>query len=154
MQGTAAAKRWRTLLFDGLGLLLVATPILVPLLASGPAPLGEAMAALGQRFCPPSESGLTLAGQNLAGCPRLYGAMAGLLMMRWLFHRSPEASYWLEQYGLWGFSASFILCLAYPLGLALQGLPGWDSIAVQVLSGIVAGSGLGAYLMPTIYNSK
>ena len=60
--------------------------------------------------------------------------------------------YWLERYGLWGFALTFIICMAYPLELALQKTIWWDlNHTVMAAFGFVAGVGLGAYIMPVFH---
>lgn len=113
--------------------------------------------AIGRWTCKqPELSMMVFGGYAMPLCMRSYGALAGVVMMRWLHGRTGgKGSYWLEQYGLWGFAATFIICLAYPLELALEGFPGWGMhYSLMLLFGIVAGGGLGAYLMPMIYGSR
>ena len=111
---------------------------------------------LGTVVCPQPEMGLPLAGTyQMSVCMRCYGTVAGLVLMRWLFHRDQGRSrYWLEQYGLWGFALTFVICMAYPLELALQKTAWWGlNQGVMTLFGLIAGVGLGAYIM-TVFHGR
>lgn len=162
MQGTVAfSRRWQTVLADIFWIALASGPIAAPFLAASGwlflPQIADIIYALGQRVCPQPDLGLPLvANHGMAVCMRCYGTVAGLIFMRWLYGRTRGAgSYWLEQYGIWGFTLCFILCLAYPLELAMQGFSWWGmNPVVMTLFGGIAGVGLGAYLMPAIYGSE
>lgn len=149
----------RSLLADGVLVGVVSGPLAAPFLAaSGLFPLtliAHIIYTMGEAVCPQPEMGLTLAaGYKMAVCMRCYGTVAGLVTMRWLYHRTQgQGRYWLEQYGLAGFVATFIICLAYPLELALQGASWWGMHHwLMTLFGFIAGLGLGAYIMPPLHD--
>ncbi len=153
------SRHLTSLLADLVLLGLVSGPLAAPFLrASGIFPLttiADIIYAMGEAVCPQPEMGLPLAGPNqMAVCMRCYGTVAGLVLMRWLYHQNQGRSrYWLEQYGLWGFALTFVICLAYPLELALQKTSWWGmNHSVMTLFGFVAGVGLGAFVM-TIFHS-
>jgi len=160
MQGIRSMQslNWRSLLGD-IGLAaLITGPIAAPFLAASGWPLLTDIATIiytmGDHVCPQPELGPTLADPHImAVCMRCYGTVLGLATMRWLYHRSQgEGTYWLEQYGLWGFVLTFILCLAYPLELAMQGFDWWGVHPLTMtVFGLIAGLGLGAYLMPLLH---
>ena len=140
---------------------LVSGPLAAPFLrASGLYPLtliADIIYTMGEVVCPQPEMGLTLIDSHkMAVCMRCYGTLAGVVMMRWLYSRDQgKSAYWLEQYGLWGFAATFIICLAYPFELALQGASWWGIHHwLMTLFGLIAGLGLGAYIMPLLYQSE
>jgi uncharacterized membrane protein len=112
---------------------------------------------MGQTVCPQPEMGVTLIGSyKMAVCMRCYGTVAGLVFMRRLYHRDQgRSTYWLEQYGLWGFALTFVICMAYPLELALQKTSWWAmNNWVMAGFGLIAGLGLGAYIMTVFYSDK
>lgn len=150
--------RLKPLLADIVLLGLVTGPLAAPFLrAAGVFPLttiADIIYAMGQVVCPQPDMGLTLIGANqMAVCMRCYGTVAGLMGMRWLYSRDRGHSrYWLEQYGLWGFALTFIICMAYPLELALQKNAWWGMNPwVMTGFGFIAGLGLGAYIMTSLY---
>lgn len=137
---------------------LVAGPLAAPFLrASGLFPLtiiADIIYTMGQAVCPQPDMGIPLIGPDkMAVCMRCYGTVAGLVFMRWLYRRDQGRSgYWLEQYGLWGFALTFIICMAYPLELALQKTSWWAiNHGIMAGFGLVAGLGLGAYIMPIFH---
>ncbi|ASC71190.1 hypothetical protein XM38_021420 [Halomicronema hongdechloris C2206] len=160
MQGTRSrpSLNWRSLLGD-IGLAaLISGPIAAPFLAASAWPLLTDIAniiyTMGEHVCPQPELGVPLAAPHImAVCMRCYGTVLGLGIMRWLYHRTRgQGTYWLEQYGLLGFVLTFILCLAYPLELAMQGFDWWGvHHGAMTLFGLIAGLGLGAYLMPLLH---
>lgn len=164
MQRTASsslghAVPWRSLLADAVLVGLVSGPLAAPFLAASGLPILTTIAdiiyAMGERVCPQPDMGLVLADPyRMAVCMRCYGTVMGLVLMRWVFHRDQgKASFWLEQYGIFGFAAAFVICLAYPLELALQGFEGWGMHhSVMTLFGLIAGIGLGAYIMPVFHS--
>lgn len=137
---------------------LVTGPVAAPFLrASGWFPLttiADIIYTMGQAVCPQPEMGLALLGPfRMAVCMRCYGTVAGLVFMRWLIHKDRgRSAYWLEQYGLWGFALTFVICMAYPLELALQNATWW-SINPWLMTGfgLIAGLGLGSYIMTMFY---
>jgi hypothetical protein len=164
MQGTVSSSRppfsWPSLLADGVLLGLMSGPLAAPFLAASGLPglplIADIIYAMGQRVCPQPELGLALAEPyQMAVCMRCYGTVLGLVLMRWLYYRDQgRSAYWLEQYGLKGFVITFVLCLLYPLELALQGFPSWGMHHwLMALFGLGAGLGLGAYLMPLLHSS-
>jgi uncharacterized membrane protein len=139
---------------------LVSGPLAAPFLqASGLYPLtliAHIIYTMGEVVCPQPEMGLTLAAPyKMAVCMRCYGTLAGIVAMRWIYHRDRgKSAYWLEQYGLWGFAATFIICMAYPLELALQGAPWWGMHHwLMTLFGFITGIGFGAYIMPMLHQT-
>jgi hypothetical protein len=155
-----AESPWRPkpLLADIVLVGLAAGPLAAPFLrASGLFPLttiADIIYTMGEAVCPQPELGLSLGSAgNMAVCMRCYGTVAGLVLMRWLYHRDQGRSgYWLEQYGLWGFALSFVICMAYPLELALQNAPWWGMNPwVMTGFGFIAGLGLGAFIMTIFY---
>lgn len=153
--------RIKPVLADVVLLGLVSGPLAAPFLrASGIFPLttiADIIYTMGQAVCPQPEMGLALVGTHqMAVCMRCYGTVAGLVMMRWLYHRDRGRSrYWLEAYGLWGFALTFVICLAYPLELALQKYSWWGmNHGVMTGFGLIAGLGLGAYLMTSLYGDE
>lgn len=165
MQGTVSTPKrpfsWLSLLGD-IGLAALASgPIAAPFLVASGLPILPQIAAIiyamGEQVCPQPDMGLTLIdGYQMAVCMRCYGTVAGLVIMRWLYHRDQgQSAYWLEQYGRMGFIATFIICLIYPLELALQGFPWWGMHHwVMTLFGLMAGLGLGSYLMPVLHGDS
>lgn len=163
MQGSLSSPArssfsWQSLLADLVLAGLVSGPLAAPFLAASGlpilAPIATIIYAMGQQVCPQPEMGLALAGAyKMAVCMRCYGTVLGLVVMRWLYHKDQgQSAYWLEPYGLKGFVLTCVLCLFYPLELALQGFPGWGIHPwVMTLFGLVAGLGLGAYLMPSLH---
>ena len=163
MQGSASPnlKRpfsWLSLLGDVGLLALVSGPVAAPFLAASGLPLlpliADLIYAMGNQVCPQPDMGLTLVdGYQMAVCMRCYGTVAGLVLMRGLYYRDRgQGAYWLEQYGRTGFIVTLIICLAYPLELALQGFPWWGlHQGVMTGFGLIAGLGLGAYLMPVLH---
>ncbi|MBD0269177.1 MAG: DUF2085 domain-containing protein [Cyanobacteria bacterium Co-bin8] len=163
MQGTVSSfqrpSSWQSLLADVVLVGLVSGPLAAPFLAASGLPgltlIADIIYAMGQRVCPQPELGLALAEPyQMAVCMRCYGTVLGLVIMRWLYHKDHgRSAYWLEQYGLKGFVATFVLCLFYPLELALQGFSGWGMHhPLMMLFGLIAGLGLGAYLMPSLHS--
>ena len=147
-----------SLLADGVLLGLVSGPVAAPFLAaSGLFPLtliADIIYTMGQAVCPQPELGIPLMGSYaMAVCMRCYGTVAGLVAMRWLYSRTAgKGAFWLEQYGLFGFAACFVVCMAYPLELALQKYPWWEMSQLTMTSfGFIAGVGLGAYIMPMLH---
>ena len=164
MANTLAPRKsspWRlkSLLADLVLVGLVSGPLAAPFLrASEMFPLttiADIIYTMGETVCPQPEMGVSLAGVNqMAVCMRCYGTVVGLALMRWLYHRDQGRSpYWLEQHGLWGFALTFIICMAYPLELALQKTTWWGvNHGVMTLFGLVAGLGLGAFMMPVFHS--
>jgi glucan phosphoethanolaminetransferase (alkaline phosphatase superfamily) len=151
--------RIKPLLADIVLLALVFGPPAAPFLrVSGLFPLttiADIIYTMGEAVCPQPEMGVALAGSaQMAVCMRCYGTVLGLVLMRWLFRRDRGRSgYWLEQYGLWGFALTFVICMAYPLELALQKTSWWAmSHWIMTGFGLVAGLGLGAYVMPVFHS--
>jgi hypothetical protein len=139
---------------------LVAGPVAAPFLqALGLYPLtliAHIIYTMGEAVCPQPEMGLVLAAPyKMAVCMRCYGTVAGLVFMRWLYGRDHgKSAYWLEQYGLWGFATTFIICMAYPFELALQGASWWGMHHWLMTGfGLIAGLGLGAYIMPMLHQT-
>lgn len=156
-----ARRPLRSMLADAVLLALVSGPVAAPFLeASGLFPLttiAQIIYTMGQAVCPQPEMGLPLAGDHImAVCMRCYGTVAGLVAMRWLCSRTQgKGVFWLEQYDVFGFAICFIICLAYPLELALQNNPNWPvSPLVMSTFGLVAGLGLGAYIMPPLHSPE
>jgi len=156
--GVATPGRLKPLLADIVLLGLVFGPLAAPFLrAAGVFPLtliADIIYTMGEAVCPQPDMGLTLIGSHqMSVCMRCYGTVLGLVAMRWLFSRDRGRSgYWLERYGLWGFALTFIICMAYPLELALQKTIWWDlNHTVMAAFGFVAGVGLGAYIMPVFH---
>jgi len=156
-----ANRSWRiqSLLADGVLIGLVSGPLAAPFLrASGWFPLttiADIIYTMGEAVCPQPEMGIVLVGSyQMAVCMRCYGTVAGLVVMRWLYHRDQGHSrYWLERYGLWGFALTFMICMTYPLELALQKNAWWGmNHWVMTGFGLIAGLGLGAYIMPPLHN--
>jgi hypothetical protein len=150
--------RLKPLLADVVLLGLIFGPPIAPFLrASGIFPLtliADIIYTMGEAVCPQPDMGLTLIGTNqMTVCMRCYGTVLGLVAMRWLFSRDRGRSgYWLEQYGLWGFALTFVICMAYPLELALQKNLWWAmNHGVMTVFGFIAGLGLGAYIMPVFH---
>jgi len=161
----SAAVSWfsrrplRSVLADAVLLALVSGPVAAPFLeASGLFPLttiAQIIYAMGQAVCPQPDMGLPLVGDHImAVCMRCYGTVAGLVAMRWLYQRTQgEGAFWLEQYDVFGFALCFVICLAYPLELALQNYSTWPVNPLVMSSfGLVAGLGLGAYIMPPLHH--
>ncbi|WP_346289981.1 DUF2085 domain-containing protein [Sphaerothrix gracilis] len=149
---------WPSLLADIVLAGLVSGPIAAPLLAAAPLPIlpqiADIIYTMGQHVCPQPELGPMLwSPYIMAVCTRCYGTVLGLVLMRWLYAQDRGRSrYWLEQYGLWGFVIAFAICLFYPLELALQNFSAWEvNNGVMALFGLIAGLGLGAYIMPMLY---
>ncbi|MGB8699150.1 MAG: DUF2085 domain-containing protein, partial [Thermosynechococcaceae cyanobacterium] len=109
---------------------------------------------MGNRVCPQPDMGLMLWPPHLmAVCMRCYGTLMGLVVMRWLVSRaSGREGYWLPQYGGWGLVVAIGFCLIYPAELWAQnwGWWGYDNGIVTAF-GLVAGLGLGAYIMPLLH---
>jgi uncharacterized membrane protein len=150
--------RLKPFLADIVLLGLVSGPLAAPFLrASGLFPLttiADIIYTMGAAVCPQPDMGVNLFGAHqMAVCMRCYGTVMGLVVMRWLYARDRGRSrYWLEQYGLWGFALAFIICMAYPLELALQKNAWWGmNHGVMAGFGLMAGVGLGAYIMAPLY---
>lgn len=155
------SQNWKSLLADVTLVVLISGPLAAPFLASAPLPLLQQMAdtiyAVGQWVCPQPELSLVLSPPYaMAVCMRSYGTVMGLAVMRLLYSKTQGHSrYWLEQYGIWGFVITFILCLFYPFELTLQGFEGWGiNNWAMTACGLVAGMGLGAYVMPIFHESR
>jgi uncharacterized membrane protein len=156
---TIKSRRIQSLLADVVLLGLVSGPLAAPFLrASGLFPLttiADIIYTMGEAVCPQPDMGIALVGPYpMAVCMRCYGTVAGLVVMRWLYHRDQGHSrYWLERYGLWGFALTFIICMAYPLELALQKNAWWGmNHWVMTGFGLIAGLGLGAYIMTPLHS--
>lgn len=155
---SAQRRPWKSILADVVLAGLVSGPLAAPFLAAAPLPILPLIADIiywmGLHVCPQPELGLMLAPPHImAVCMRCYGTVAGLVVMRWLYARDRgQSAYWLEQYGLFGFAITCILCFFYPAELALQGFEGWGvHNSLMTLFGSVAGLGLGAYIMPMLH---
>lgn len=151
-------RPWSSWLADLVLAALVSGPIAAPFLAASGLPgltqISDIIYGMGVHVCPQPELGLSLAAPHLmAVCMRCYGTVLGLVVMRVAFSRDRgEAPFWLERYGLVGFGISFVLCMAYPIELALQGFSGWPvSPFSMTFFGWIAGLGLGAYVMPLFH---
>lgn len=154
-------QHWKGLLADIGLVVLVSAPLAAPFLAATASPLLQQAAdliyAVGQRMSPQPELGLPLAPPYLmAVCMRSYGTIIGLGIMRLLHGKTQgQGRYWLDQYGIWGFVIAFILFLSYPFELAMQGFDSWGVNPWKMtLFGLIAGIGIGAYLMPIFYESR
>ncbi|HEY9825788.1 MAG TPA: DUF2085 domain-containing protein [Stenomitos sp.] len=139
---------------------LVGGPLAAPFLAAAPLPLlpiiADIIYFMGDHVCPQPDMGLMLAPPYLmAVCMRCYGTLMGLVAMRWLVGRTRgKGAYWLHQYGVVGFLATVVLCLAYPFEYAAQGWGWWAyDNGVVTLFGLISGLGLGAYIMPLLYTT-
>jgi uncharacterized membrane protein len=137
---------------------LVGGPLAAPFLASTSLPLLPIIAHIiyfmGDHVCPQPDMGLVLSPPHImAVCMRCYGTLMGLVFMRWLISRDTgREGYWLHQYGIPGVCVTVCLCLAYPAELWAQYLGWWDyNNGVVTLFGWVAGLGLGAYIMPLLW---
>ena len=144
---------------------LVGGPLAAPFLAASSIPvlspllhlISEIIYTMGRFVCPQPDLGLTLASPHImAVCMRCYGTLIGLVIMRVLVSRTQgKEGFWLSQYGSAGLFISVLLCLAYPAELWAQHW-GWWSYSNPVVTafGLVAGLGLGAYIMPLLYPSS
>ena len=157
-----SAKRtsWRSLLADFVLAGLMSGPLAAPFLAASSLPLMPQIADIiyfmGVHVCPQPDMGLVLAAPNImAVCMRCYGTVMGLLMTRLLYQTDGgKAAYWLNQYGVWGFLLTIILCLCYPAELAAQWQGWWQYNNWLVTAfGLLSGLGLGAYIMPLLHGS-
>jgi hypothetical protein len=140
-------------------LALVSGPLAAPFLAASGWPLlmliSDIIYSMGQYVCPQPEMGLALTRDHqMAVCMRCYGTVLGLVAMRYAYSRDRGRSpLWLERYGLVGFGLTFVLCMAYPVELALQGFDWWPMSHLRMtLFGGIAGFGLGAYVMPLFHS--
>ncbi|MCM1983363.1 DUF2085 domain-containing protein [Lyngbya confervoides] len=137
---------------------LVSGPLAAPFLASTSLPLLPQIANLiytmGQWVCPQPEMGLMLWPPHLmAVCMRCYGTLMGLMIMRYLVSRSGgQEFFWLHRSGPLGLVICGALCLVYPAELYAQIWGWWDyHNPVVTLFGLIAGLGLGAYIMPLLH---
>ncbi len=151
-------RPWVSWLGDVLLAAIVSGPLAAPFLAVSGIPLlvwiSDLIYWMGQVVCPQPALGLPMMpGHLMSVCVRCYGTVLGLLAMRiWFARDRGRSAYWLDQYGLFGFGLTFILCMAYPIELALQGFAWWPVSTVRMtLFGAIAGLGLGAYLMPLFH---
>ncbi|MEM1311589.1 MAG: DUF2085 domain-containing protein [Cyanobacteria bacterium P01_D01_bin.71] len=142
-------------------LAMISGPFAAPFLAASGLPIlaeiSDIIYWLGRQVCPQPDMGLALAGEHMAAvCMRCYGTIFGLIAMRVLYSRNRgQSAYWLNRYGLIGFGLTFALCMAYPAELALQGFDWWPMDNVRMtLFGAIAGSGLGAYIMPMLHHPR
>jgi hypothetical protein len=164
MQGSLSASIRRSgwsWLADLVLAAMVSGPVAAPFLAASGLPIltqiSDIIYWMGQQVCPQPDLGVALAAGNpMAVCLRCYGTVWGLVAMRWLYHRDRgQSPYWLERYGLVGFGIAFVLCMAYPAELALQGFDWWPISHVRMsLFGWMAGIGLGAYIMPLFHSHR
>lgn len=152
-------RPWSSWLADLVLAALVSGPIAAPFLAASGLPLlpqiADIIYAMGVRVCPQPELGVPMVGHLMAVCMRCYGTVMGLVMMRVIYGRDRgQAAFWLERYGLVGFGIAFMLCMFYPIELALQGFDWWpvDNLRMT-LFGWLAGIGLGAYIMPLFHGT-
>lgn len=152
-------RPWSSWLADLVLLALISGPLAAPFLAASGLPIltqiSDIIYWMGQHVCPQPEMGVALAGDRLmAVCMRCYGTLLGLVGMRYAFHRDRgQSPLWLERYGLVGFGMAFVLCMAYPIELALQGFDWWPMSNLRMtLFGGIAGVGLGAYIMPLFHS--
>ena len=152
---------WHSWFADVALIALVSGPVAAPFLASSGLPglthISQIIYWMGMYVCPQPELGLPLTASHLmAVCMRCYGTVLGLVLMRVLFSRDRgQAAFWLERYGLVGFGVTFVLCMAYPIELALQGFDWWPVSPVRMtFFGWLAGLGLGAYIMPLFYGDN
>lgn len=161
-QGFKTEQRPRkSLVADIILAALVGGPLAAPFLASTSLPLLPLIANIiyfmGDRVCPQPDLGLMLAPPHLmAVCMRCYGTLMGLVFMRWLIGRNEgREAYWLHQYGITGFLVTILFCLVYPAELWAQNLGWWGyNNFVVTMFGLVAGLGLGAYLMPLLHKNS
>jgi hypothetical protein len=151
-------RPWSSWIADVVLAALVSGPIAAPFLAASGLPIltqiSQIIYGMGLQVCPQPELGVPLtAGQIMAVCMRCYGTVLGLVAMRILYSRDRgQSSYWLGHYGLIGFGITFVLCMAYPVELALQGFDWWPvSNGRMTAFGWIAGVGLGAYVMPLFH---
>ncbi|MEM6425624.1 MAG: DUF2085 domain-containing protein [Cyanobacteria bacterium P01_H01_bin.119] len=152
---------WKSRLADVGLLALVSGPLAAPFLAAAPLPIlpqiADIIYAMGQQVCPQPELGLALWPPHLiAVCMRCYGTVLGLVLMRWAYARTQgQGRFWLYQYGLFGFAIAFVICMAYPMELALQNFDSWAvDNWVMTAFGWIAGIGLGAYIMPMFHEPE
>ncbi|MEM0978966.1 MAG: DUF2085 domain-containing protein [Cyanobacteria bacterium P01_H01_bin.58] len=151
-------RPWSSWLTDWVLVALASGPLAAPFLAASGLPvltqISQIIYWMGFHVCPQPELGLPLTMTHImAVCMRCYGTVLGLIAMRILYGRDRGRSpYWLERYGLFGFGVTFVLCMAYPVELALQGFDWWpvDNLRMT-LFGWLAGIGLGAYIMPLFH---
>ncbi len=149
----------RSLIADIILAALVFGPLAAPYLAASDLPLFSSIASIvywmGGHACPQPQLGLVLASPfAMAVCMRCYGTLLGLTATRLLYAvKGATGSYWLKQYGWQGMLLTGLLILAYPVELAAQifGLWSFDQ-TVMTLFGLVAGIGLGLFLIPVLYS--
>ncbi|MEO1094926.1 MAG: DUF2085 domain-containing protein [Cyanobacteria bacterium J06638_28] len=151
-------RPWSSWLADVVLMALASGPLAAPFLAASGLPvltqISQIIYWMGFHVCPQPELGLPLMTTHImAVCMRCYGTVLGLIAMRILYGRDRGRSpYWLERYGLFGFGVTFVLCMAYPVELALQGFDWWPVANLRMtLFGWLAGIGLGAYIMPLFH---
>ena len=137
---------------------LAGGPVAAPFLAASSLPVLPQIATIiyfmGAHVCPQPDMSLALSPPHLmAVCMRCFGTLLGLIIMRYLFaNNQGKALYWLHQYGVSGLALTVLLCLVYPFELYAQ-IWGWwdyDNIIVTIF-GLIAGLGLGAYIMPFLH---
>jgi len=151
-------RPWRSIIADVILAGLVSGPLAAPFLAAAPLPIlpqiADIIYFMGNHVCPQPEMGLTLWPPNLmAVCMRCFGTLIGLVATRyWVSKDRGQSWYWLHQYGLAGLLLTLLLCMVYPFELYAQ-IWGWWSYnnPVVTLFGLISGLGLGAYIMPLLY---
>ncbi|MBE9079322.1 DUF2085 domain-containing protein [Romeria aff. gracilis LEGE 07310] len=151
---------WPSLLADIVLVGMASGPLAAPFLASANLPLLPQIADIiywmGMHVCPQPDMGIALSPpQIMAVCMRCYGTVTGLVLMRLLYRQDGgQAAYWLHQYGILGFVLTIGLCLMYPAELVAQQL-GWWGYSNWIVTpfGLLAGLGLGAYIMPLLHRN-
>ena len=161
----SATRPQRSVWADWVLVALVSGPLAAPFLAAASIPLlspllhliSQIIYIMGRFVCPQPDLGLALAPPHImAVCMRCYGTLLGLVVMRILVSRTQgKGGFWLHQYGGVGLLLSVLLCLAYPVELWAQHW-GWWSYSNPVVTafGLIAGLGLGAYIMPLLYPGR
>lgn len=155
---SASQRSWMSWLADVALVALVSGPVAAPFLAVSGLPgltqISDIIYWMGQQVCPQPDMGVALISGHIAAvCMRCYGTLFGLVAMRLFYGRDRgQSPLWLDRYGLMGFGVAFMLCMAYPAELALQGFDWWpmDNFRMTVF-GAIAGIGLGAFIMPPLH---